>query len=132
MWLILLTLALVLVGRFIVERYGGDQRPIAALLTRPIWVAPSGPEGTWTFRDHLRGAGLGAATFLVLGGLGLGFFWLGEVLSRWRVLNYLAQGVGFVSVLLGVGAGLAMLWHLLSAALRPWQPQLPSDGGSRS
>lgn len=79
-----------------------------SILTRQFGFKPSGPEGTWRRRDHLKAAGLNVCVALAL----MGVFYL----DVWRGGGKFGI-VGLAAVLLMLFTLLATLVRLLFAAI---------------
>jgi hypothetical protein len=116
-----------IVLRFALPRLQKHSRnPFVASVFKSRGIQPTGPDGQWTRRDHLRAAGFSGTVALLL----LGVAWLGATIEQhtWNgvTLNLIASGVMFLGAIGLLMACASALISLAKAALT--RPSIPEHG----
>lgn len=111
MWLLAALAAAVLV-RTMLPVWRARRDPLSKAFVLEIGVKPSGPNGTWTGRDHLRNGLLGLLNTAICVGLTLVTSNIGEHAMNLSTKSYIAGGAmfvfGFLALLLFVQAVLEL------------------------
>ncbi len=118
MWL-LMALGAAVVVRIMLP---GRRDPLSKTLTFEIGVNPSGPNGTWTGRDHLRNGLLGLLNTAICVGLAMAASRIEDRAMNLSTKSYVAGGAmfvfGFLAVLLFVQAVLDLA---RAPFTKPWK-----------
>lgn len=111
LWAALAAIAL----RYLIPRWRRQPPDNAgARVTRPLsGIEPTGPNGSWTRRDHLRGAGTATLTGLALLGVSALAFNGMERLPDNSTADMVLSGIFFGTVL---GLTMATVWALVCLA----------------
>jgi hypothetical protein len=104
----------IVVSRAITHLLRRSGRAPNSLLLRSLDARPTGPNATWTRRDHLRAAGIHALTFAGCVVLALTIMAFAD---RWPNGSSLNMGASFPGLVL-MFLGLVYLWLALRSILR--------------
>lgn len=125
MWLLAALGAAVLV-RTMLPVWRARRDPLSKALVFEIGVRPSGPNNTWTGRDHLRNGLLGLLNTAICVGLTLVTSNIGEPAMNLSTKSYVFTGAsfvfGFLALLLFVQAALELA---RAPFTKPWKVSPP-------
>jgi|SRR5690349_5499161 len=115
--LLLMALGAAVVVRIMLPVWRSKRDPLSKTLTFEIGVKPSGPNDTWTGRDHLRNGLLGLLNTAICVGLMLVTSNIGEHAMNLSTKSYIFTGASFV---FGVLALLLFVQAALELARAPF------------
>ena len=123
MWL-LMALGAAVVVRIMLPVWRARRDPLSKALVFEIGVRPSGPNGTWTGRDHLRNGLLGLLNTAICVGLTLGASRIADRAMNLSTKSYVASGA---MVVFGGLALLLFIQTVLELARAPFTKQWKAD-----
>ena len=124
-WSALISLAIGFGLRFLVTRVESSPTKTGRFFSRRLGIDPSGPDGAWALRDHLRATGAGIGAFAIALGIYVPLMLTSEGLGQSAWPGIAVGALGFTALVIGAAAAVWGLTHLLQAALDPWQPKRP-------